>query len=222
MSNGINAVTGNFTGEVTITNKGLSATTGNFTGAVTVGTITAGTWNGSIVGVGYGGTGLSSVTAGSILFGNSGTELAQDNTNLFWDNLNNRLGIGTTSPAYTLDVNGSLHANGDTYFEGTVGVKQQVISVISGTAAVDWRLGNKAKLDKSGNVAVTFTTNPVNPANLMVIITHSGSGTLTIDSRVKWPGGVLPTFSTGSNAIDIVSFYWDGVNYYGMASVDFK
>ena len=55
----------------------------------------------------------------------------------------------------------------------------------------------------------------------MVIITHSGSGTLTF-SGVKWPGGVAPTFNTASGKIDIVSFYWDGTNYYGMGSVDFR
>lgn len=48
----------------------------------------------------------SEFTAGSILFSN-GTDIAQDNANLFWDDTNNRLGIGTSSPSHLLEVQGS-------------------------------------------------------------------------------------------------------------------
>ena len=40
---------------------------------------------------------LPSFTSGSVLFSN-GSTIAQDNANLFWDDTNNRLGIGTASP----------------------------------------------------------------------------------------------------------------------------
>jgi hypothetical protein len=49
---------------------------------------------------------LPSLTNGSVLFSN-GTTIAQDNANFFWDDTNNRLGIGTNSPAYTIDINGT-------------------------------------------------------------------------------------------------------------------
>jgi hypothetical protein len=48
---------------------------------------------------------LPSLTAGSVLF-SDGTTIAQDNSNFFWDNTNNRLGIGTNAPAVTFDVTG--------------------------------------------------------------------------------------------------------------------
>jgi len=41
---------------------------------------------------------LPALTSGSVLFSN-GTTIAQDNANLFWDDANNRLGIGTNAPA---------------------------------------------------------------------------------------------------------------------------
>jgi hypothetical protein len=45
----------------------------------------------------------TSLTAGSVVFSN-GTKLTQDNSNLFWDDTNKRLGIGTTSPSYLLTL----------------------------------------------------------------------------------------------------------------------
>lgn len=49
---------------------------------------------------------LPSLTSGSILFSN-GTTIAQDNTNFFWDDTNNRLGIGTNAPTQKLDILGT-------------------------------------------------------------------------------------------------------------------
>jgi hypothetical protein len=46
---------------------------------------------------------LPALTSGSVLFSN-GSTIAQDNSNLFWDDTNNRLGIGTTSPIDVLDI----------------------------------------------------------------------------------------------------------------------
>lgn len=49
----------------------------------------------------------TSFTAGSIAFGGSSGQLNQDNTNLFWDNTSKRLGLGTTSPAQLLHIQGA-------------------------------------------------------------------------------------------------------------------
>jgi len=73
----------------------------------TLGTITTGTWNGDTITVAYGGTGSTSYTAGSVIFSN-GSILTEDNSNLFWDDTNNRLGIGLTSPLDTLHVTGNM------------------------------------------------------------------------------------------------------------------
>src|SRR3990167_4364571 len=50
------------------------------------------------------------LTAGSILFIDTNGKIVQDNVNLIWDDTNNRLGIGTTSPseALTLGNNGNI------------------------------------------------------------------------------------------------------------------
>ena len=50
------------------------------------------------------GDNVGSGTQGSILFLGSGSLLAQDNTNLFWDDTSNFLGLGTSSPTTRLTV----------------------------------------------------------------------------------------------------------------------
>ncbi len=49
---------------------------------------------------------LPALTNGSVIFSN-GTTLSQNNSNFFWDNANARLGIGTATPGYKLDVAGT-------------------------------------------------------------------------------------------------------------------
>jgi hypothetical protein len=53
----------------------------------------------------------ASYTTGSVLFVNSSGQIAQDNANFFWDDTNNRLGIGTATPSYALDVNGTINSS---------------------------------------------------------------------------------------------------------------
>ncbi|GBD34406.1 hypothetical protein HRbin35_00123 [bacterium HR35] len=93
----------------------------------------------------------SSLTPGSILFAGTGGVISQDNANLFWDNTNKRLGIGTTTPAgilhvatgttnalvvnnvgnvgigttnpaYKLDVAGNIRGQNNLYVSGYVGI----------------------------------------------------------------------------------------------------
>ena len=57
-----------------------------------------------------GGGATPSGAAGSIQF-SDGSALASDNSNLYWDDTNNWLGIGTSSPAYALDIQQSGTTN---------------------------------------------------------------------------------------------------------------
>ena len=68
---------------------------------------------------------LPSLTTGSVLFSN-GTTIAQDNANFFWDDTNNRFGIGTSTPTVKLEVKGT-----------TVGVGTDIVKLTptSGTAS---------------------------------------------------------------------------------------
>ncbi len=51
-------------------------------------------------------------TEGSVVFATTGGTLAQDNTNFFWNDTLNRLGVGTSSPASLLHVYGTNASGG--------------------------------------------------------------------------------------------------------------
>ena len=54
---------------------------------------------------------FSTMTAGSLLFAGTSGALSQNNANLFWDNTNARLGIGTTAPSTPLHVYSGTYQN---------------------------------------------------------------------------------------------------------------
>ena len=90
--------------QITSGTVGSSYISGSYTGITGVGTLTAGTWNATTIGVAYGGTGLTSYTAGDIVYA-SGTatisKLALGTTGYV-------LAAGAAAPEYvaqsTLDV----------------------------------------------------------------------------------------------------------------------
>jgi len=105
----------------------------------------------------------------------------------------------------------------------SIGFTQQPFTG-DGTTTIDWKLGNKAYFT-FGNANETFTfTAPSNPCNLVLVLKQYSTGgkAATWPATVMWPGGNAPTLSTGNNAIDIISFYYDGTNYYGVSSLNFS
>jgi len=93
-----------------------------------------------ILDVEKGGTGLDTVNVGRLLFGN-GTNPLGSSSNLFWDNTNNRLGILNASPAYSLDVNGTINAVSGFKINGQ-DFNEIFASVIHDHAASDITSGN--------------------------------------------------------------------------------
>lgn len=83
------------------------------------------------VSIAQGGTGTSTAfTTGSVVFAGASGVYSQNNSNLFWDNTNARLGIATTSPTQKLSVTGNSIVSGNSYFTDT-----SYYSYVSGTSA---------------------------------------------------------------------------------------
>jgi len=105
--------------------------------------------------------------------------------------------------------------------------------VQSGTDAVsiNWTLGNKYHLLMENNSTVTFATNPINPCNLLLKVAQGNGGSKVItwavtSGTIYWAGGGVlntdePTLTTTDDKTDILTFYFDGTNYFGVASLDF-
>lgn len=105
-----------------------------------------------ILGINDGGTGVSLLTAGSVLFMGTST-ISQNTSNLFWDDTNKRLGIGTSSPlqALELGVNKSIQLSTD---ENT----QNVTGLIRLQSLTDEAKAIIAYLDKSGKEVIWLQT----------------------------------------------------------------
>lgn len=106
---------------------------------------------------------------------------------------------------------------------------ENTITYNSGTTTADWTTGNKAKMTFGAGDITTFAFTDPKPdggtANLILQVKQDGNGNRTVtnwDADILWPGSTAPTLSTGANDIDIIAFYWDGTNYFGVISLDFS
>jgi hypothetical protein len=100
---------------------GTSVTTfsGGSTG-LTPSTATSGAVTlGGTLAVANGGTNASTFTEGSVVFAGASGTYTQDNSNLFWDNTNKRLGIGTNTGVNTLTIK---QASASMRIESTTGI----------------------------------------------------------------------------------------------------
>lgn len=95
-----------------------------------------GAWSAGTMPVSKGGTGNSSFTSGSVMF-SDGTNITQKNANLFWDNSNNRLGVGNNAPAATLDVTGNVNVAGALNVTGSSNVNFQTPALLIGNGSGD-------------------------------------------------------------------------------------
>ncbi|MGL4629935.1 MAG: beta strand repeat-containing protein, partial [Leadbetterella sp.] len=125
-----------------------------------------------------GGFTLPALTSGSLLF-SDGTTIAQNNANLFWDNTNTRLGIGTTTPSNKLHIVGA---------SGTSGLRFGNLNSASTAAAAN---GKTLSLDANGDVILVSA-----PAGFSLPALTNGSvlysnGTTIVENNTNfnWDNG---------------------------------
>ncbi len=118
------------------------------------------------------------------------------------------VGVGTASPAATLDVVGTVNIS-----------KANVLNqTLADGATINWNtaLGAVATVTLGGNRTMAAPTNlKVGTYILHVIQDGAGGRTLTWNSVFKWPAGVAPTLTSTANRRDLFSFVCDGTNLYG-------
>lgn len=144
------------------------------------GTINLATQVSGTLAVNKGGTGITTLTTGYIPFG-AGTTSFNSSSNLFWDNTNTRLGIGTSSPQYALDISSGSTVSSRLLASGSSTDAKSIYTSLgpTGTTVTLWAgtFGSQ-----SAGVITTLTNHPLifgtfNQTNTM---TFGTSGILTV------------------------------------------
>lgn len=147
---------------------------------------------------------LPSLTSGSVLFSN-GTTIAQDNANFFWDDANNRLGIGTNAPT------GKLHIRVDTDSNVIFTGEFQYSLNNAGNAFTNYTLSTlqtvfatngaeRMRITSGGNVGIG-TTSPSNKLTISAndVFNQDSSGQIVIRGATTSAKALLIGFETTSN-----------------------
>jgi hypothetical protein len=188
-----------------------------------------GAWSAGTMPVSKGGTGNSSYTSGSVIF-SDGTNLAQNNTNFFWDNSNGRLGIGTNTPTTKLDVTGSLQVSGNTTLKSSLNIGTgvgaeggemqlayaQTGNTLSGTAVVVDVYQDRLRIFESGgNARGVFLDLAKAPSGVGGELMYKAAGFVNAGVAVTL-GDIQVIMSTsGSRSLQIRT---TGSSFTGMAS----
>ena len=154
----------------------------------------------STLGTANGGTGQVTYTNGQLLIGNtSGSTLTKATL------------TGTANQINITNGNGSItlsHA-----FNPTV-------QTLTSGATITWNVTNGANSELTLNAtgATLSITNPIAGYTYTLVVTQGAGGSRTITTwptGTRWTGGTAPTLSTTAGQRDVVSFYYNGSNYYG-------
>jgi hypothetical protein len=136
----------------------------------------------------------ASLTSGSVIFATTGGQLSQDNSNLFWDNTNKWLGIGT-APSSPLDIHSSAAAS-MLALNNTGGNASNIIFL---NASVNkWRIGNTSSNtfdlfnNQIGTTALSFSGS--NSAATFI-------NSITATSLIK-SGGTSSQFLKADGSVD--------------------
>lgn len=185
-----------------------------------------------------GGTGLSSGTSGGIPYFSSNITMASSAVLIANGVL---IGggagvapastfVGFTGPLSTVKIFTLPNANDTIACLGQVGLytAQQNFStatLTSSAGSIAWNL-NSAQAAVHTFTENTTLANPTNMVNggtyIIKVIQAASAKTLAFGSAYKWPGGGAPIVSTGSGAVDILTFFCDGTNMYGVAQQNFS
>lgn len=166
-----------------------------------------------------GGTGTATAfTAGSVVFAGASGVYAQDNTNLFFDDTNNRLGIGTSSPSYQLTIQGTGQETANLTDAGNKGGSlflraTGVASGSGGAVLFGTTFGNQTPFaaikgfvtDGTTNTIgdLTFSTrNAIADTSLTERMRITSSGNVGIGTTA--PGGNLHVNSSSGAAVSLV------------------
>lgn len=93
-------------------------------------------------------------------------------------------------------------------------------------ATINWdlRYEQVANVTLEGNRTLANPTNGEAGGTYLLVVKQdaTGSRTLSFGANYLFPSGTAPTLSTSANAVDVLSFIFDGTNMLGVAQLDFS
>jgi hypothetical protein len=131
-----------------------------------------------------GGSGPSGYTTGSVIFAGPVGTLIEDNSVFFWDDANRRLGIGTSVPAYNIDVIGAIRAS-----------TQLISAVATGTAPLV--VASTTKVTNL-NAELINGTKVTNTAAIGQVCVGTGAGTASWQAFTSSSNWVRPFLTMGA------------------------
>lgn len=122
------------------------------------------------------------------------------------------VGIGITAPTQLLEVAGNIK------YTGQVASTKQTVTY-GPTTTWDWNAGTNAEVTLTGNITTFTITNAVAGTYATIRMIQDGTGSrllsaLPANSKVFNGGAGAITLSTAAGAIDLLTCYFDGTNYY--------
>jgi len=132
---------------------------------------------------------VSSVTGteGSIFYADSDGTTTENNTDLFWDATNNRLGIGTNSPTHKMQVSGQVRATSFANANGT-----------SGNPSYRFNSDSDTGMYRAATNQLAFSTNGIE-AVLIDASQNIGIGTTSPSHKLHVAGNVRSNRSLSNN-----------------------
>lgn len=130
-------------------------------------------------------------TPGAVPFVIASGVLGVDKTKFFWDAVNHRLGIGTVTPAYPLDVVGDAQVSADLHVGGKVTATSDITTL--GIYKVGAASGLTTTITPAASLSVTtdplgvFGTPGVGQANSDVVV----GVTLNFGTPRQFTGGII-------------------------------
>lgn len=167
----------------------------------------------------------TTLNSGSIPFISTGSAISQNNANLFWDNTNTRLGVGTNAPAFKVDVRtnstsgfavyntSALSSASGAFIRGynagtPTGADQRFGALIFGTNPTGAVIRNGVLI--AGYSEAAWTDGVSHPAYLSFSTNPYGSTTLAEAFRITASQSVLINSTGGSLYADRRRLYVGG------------
>jgi len=94
------------------------------------------------------------------------------------------------------------------------------IGTSSGTITPDIANGSIQKITLNGNMTFSSITGIGAGDSFTLIVVQDATGTRTLTSTMKF-AGAAKTLSTDANAIDVISVFYDGTNYYASLTLGY-